>query len=107
MAENKIPLLTREHQQGSKEEANRFAVVHAKPHDKRIRLHYTTTMEETQVKDCYTCPHCGANLDHGERCDCEKCIDRDAPKPRKRPQPYMGGYNYQRKDGHRYDASCP
>lgn len=26
----------------------------------------------------YTCPNCGANLDPGERCDCEKEIEENA-----------------------------
>lgn len=59
------------------------------------------------MKYYWTCPHCGANLDPGERCDCKEALEERKPSPRKRPHPYMGGYNYQRKDGHRYDASCP
>ena len=24
------------------------------------------------MKDYWTCPHCGANLDYGEKCDCDR-----------------------------------
>ncbi|WP_155998426.1 hypothetical protein [Lachnoclostridium phytofermentans] len=24
------------------------------------------------MKDYWTCPHCGANLDHGEKCECDE-----------------------------------
>ena len=26
-----------------------------------------------EARDYYTCPGCGANLDHGEKCDDPKC----------------------------------
>ena len=26
----------------------------------------------------FTCPHCGNNLDHGERCDCRTVAERTA-----------------------------
>ncbi len=33
-----------------------------------------------------TCPHCGANLDPGERCDCRDKGKGTAPPQQKRPQ---------------------
>lgn len=33
-----------------------------------------------------TCPHCGAHLDHGERCDCQDEKREAAPLQRERPQ---------------------
>lgn len=29
----------------------------------------------------WTCPHCGANLDHGEKCDCEGGRKHDTKNP--------------------------
>ena len=41
----------------------------------------------------HTCPHCGANLDPGERCDCPDSAEDF--KPHKTRRPYAGGYDYQ------------
>ena len=54
-----------------------------------------------------TCPHCGANLDPGERCDCPEALREFTPKPRKKANPYPGGYDYQMKEGYRYDTTGP
>lgn len=42
----------------------------------------------------HTCPHCEANLDPGERCDCPQTLEEYSPK-RKKPKNYPGGYDYQ------------
>ena len=34
-----------------------------------------------------TCPHCGAHLDFGERCDCR---DKKEPPPRREPGKRQG-----------------
>lgn len=53
----------------------------------------------------HTCPHCGANLDPGERCDCPDSAEDF--KPHKTHRPYAGGYDYQmntrkERDAHEY-----
>lgn len=73
---------------------------------KKIPLYFTTTQEGMQVI-YHTCPYCEANLDPGERCDCPRAKEEYAPKPRKRASTYPGGYDYQMKEAHRYDHSCP
>ena len=74
--------------------------------EKKIHYHFNTSMEGMQVKYFNTCPHCGSNLDPGERCDCPQALEEYSPR-RKKPNTYPGGYDYQMKEGHRYDASRP
>ena len=39
------------------------------------------------------CPHCGANLDPGERCDCLGARREAAPLARERPHTKQVGYS--------------
>ena len=34
----------------------------------------------------WTCPHCGANLDPGEKCDCQESADEKKLPPGRRPR---------------------
>ena len=36
---------------------------------------YKSFVQEEQDMKYWTCPKCGANLDCGEKCDCEECKD--------------------------------
>ena len=40
-----------------------------------LNENYKSFVQEEQGMKYWTCPKCGANLDHGEKCDCEECKD--------------------------------
>ena len=45
-----------------------------------------------------TCPHCGAHLDHGERCDCldRAAAERETATPPERARGYVIGVDLAR-----------